>query len=176
MEDCRNKMENDRHYFEVYKDVHLYAYIWVPLTKVKRCVRLEILYRTSGDIYYFVLLLLHKPSQGNDDNLTYTPQCGGGESMCCTCYQQSAIAHGIVDSIDDVTLTFQDMCNNGTSAQCRNYFVVLTLHGYATHAIYDNDYLRRYMYQDYIYHHNAGSIEVVQMLMLQDLEQLFRRS
>ncbi len=36
-------MENDRHYFEVNKDVHLYTYVWVPLTKVKRCVRLEML-------------------------------------------------------------------------------------------------------------------------------------
>jgi hypothetical protein len=103
------------------------------------------LYRTSGDIYYLCLLLLHKPSQGDDDNLIYTPQCGGGEQLHCTSYQQSAIAHGIVDSIDDVTLTFQDMCENGAEAQYRSYVVVLTLHGYATHAIYDNDNQRGYM-------------------------------
>jgi hypothetical protein len=78
--------------------------------------------------------------------------------------------------IDDVTLTYQDMCNKGTGAQCRSYFVVLTLHEYATHAIYDNDKQRWYMYQDYISHHNAQSIEVAHMLMLQDLERLFCRS
>jgi hypothetical protein len=69
-------MEKDRHYFVVYKDVHLYAYIYVPLKKEKRGVCLEMLYRTSGDIYYLHLLLLHMPSQGDKDNLTYTPQCG----------------------------------------------------------------------------------------------------
>ncbi len=143
---------------------------------MKRCVHLEILYRTSGDIYYLHLLLLHKPSQEDEDNLTYTPQRGGGEPLHCTSYQQSTIAHGIVDSIDDVTLTFQDMYENGTGLQYRINLVVLNLHGYATHPKYDNDDQRRYMYQDYTSHHNAGSIEVSQMLMLQDLERLFHRS
>jgi hypothetical protein len=41
--------------------------------------------------------------------------------------QQSAIAHGYVDSIQDVTLTYNDMCSNGTASQCRSYFVVLTV-------------------------------------------------
>jgi hypothetical protein len=124
------------------------------------------LYRTRSDIYYLRLLLLHKPSQGDDNKLTYTPQPGGGEQLYCTSYQQSAIAHGIKDSIDDVRLTFQDMCENKAGAQCRSYFVVLTLHGYATHALNDNDNQRQYMYQDYSSHHNARSIEVAQMLML----------
>ena len=31
------------------------------------------------------------------------------------------------------------MCEFGMAAQCRSYFVVLTLHGYETHAIFDND-------------------------------------
>jgi hypothetical protein len=84
------------------------------------------LYRTNGDVYYLRLLFPQKPSQGDDDNLTYTPQCGGGEPIRCTIYQQLAIAHGIVDSIDDFTLTFQDMRNNWTTAQCRSYFIVLS--------------------------------------------------
>jgi hypothetical protein len=53
-------------------------------------------------------------------------------------YQQSAIANGYVDSVDDVRETFVDMCSNGTGAQCRSYFVVLSLNGYATHAIFDD--------------------------------------
>ncbi len=54
----------------------------------------------------------------------------------CMSYQQSAIAHGYVDSVEDVRATFTDMCSNGTGAQCRSYFVVLLLNGYATHAIF----------------------------------------
>ncbi len=169
---CRNNVQNNRHYFEFYnKDSDdVYAYIYISLNKVKRCVRLEMLYRISSDIYYLHLLLLHKPSRGDKDNLIYIPVCGGGIPLVCASYQQSAIAHGIVDSIDDVRLTFVDMCKFGTAAQCRSYFVVLTLHGYETHAIFDNDQQRSFMYIDYIQFHNAQTIENAQVLMLQDLE------
>jgi hypothetical protein len=81
-----------------------------------------------------------------------------------------------VDRIDDVRLTFDDMCEFGTAAQCRSYFVVLTLHGYETHAIYDNDQQRSFMYMDYLQFHNAQTIENAQLLMLQDLERLFCKS
>jgi hypothetical protein len=134
------------------------------------------LYRTSGDIYYLHLLLLHKPSCRDKDNLTYITVRGGGEPLVCACYQQSAIAHGIVDSIDNVRLTFDDMCEFGMAAQCRSYFVVLTLHGYETYAIFDNDQQRSFIYMDYIQFHNAQTIENAQVLMLQDLEQLFHKS
>jgi hypothetical protein len=43
-----------------------------------------------------------------------------------------------MDSIDNVRLTFDDMCEFGRAAQCRSYFVVLTLHGYETHAMLGN--------------------------------------
>jgi hypothetical protein len=45
-----------------------------------------------------------------------------------------------VDGIDDVRSTFDDMCENGTTAQYRSYFVVMTIYGYATNAIFENDY------------------------------------
>jgi hypothetical protein len=134
------------------------------------------LYRTSGDIYYLHLLLLHNPSRGDKDSITYIPVRGGGEPSVCASYQQSAITHAIVDSIDDVRLTFDDMCEFETAAQYRSYFVVLTLHGYETHAIFDNDQQRSFIYMDYIQFHNAQTIENAQVLMLQDLEQLFRKS
>ncbi len=76
------------------------------------------LYRMSGNIYYLWLLLLHKPSHGDKDNLMYIPVHAGGKALVCASYQRSAIAHGIVDSIDDVRLTFDDMCDFGTAAQC----------------------------------------------------------
>jgi hypothetical protein len=125
-------VQNDRHYFEVYNKDNddVYAYIYIPLDKVWGCLCLEMLYRTSGDIYYLCLLLLHKPSRGDKDNLTYIPVHGGGIPLVCASYQQLATAHGIVDSIDNVRLTFDDMCEFGTAAQCGSYFVVLTLHGY----------------------------------------------
>jgi hypothetical protein len=103
-----------KHYFQVLINGIL-IYIYIPLKKVKICVRFKMLYRTSSDMYSLHLLLLHKPSCGDQDNLRYN-SAHGGKLLVCTSYQQSAIAHGIVDSIDDITLTFQDMCNNGTGA------------------------------------------------------------
>jgi hypothetical protein len=43
-----------------------------------------------------------------------------------------------------------DMCTNGTGAQCRSYFVVLSLNGYATHAIFDDHEKCRFVFMDYI--------------------------
>jgi hypothetical protein len=85
--------------------------------------------------------------------------------------------HGIVYSIDNVRLTFANLCEFGMAAQCWTYFVVLTLHGgYETHAIFDNDQQRSFMYMDYIQFHNAQTIENAQVLMFQDLEQRFCKS
>jgi hypothetical protein len=120
---CNNNVQNDRHYFEVYRNDNddVYAYMYISLNKVKICIHQEMLYRTSGDIYYLLLLLLHKPSCRDKDNLTYIPFCGGGRPLVCASYQQLAYAHGIVDSIDNVRLTFDDI---GMAAPCRSYFVV----------------------------------------------------
>jgi len=90
-------------------------------------------------------------------------------------YQQSAIAHGYVDSVDDVRATFIDMCSNGTGAQCQSYFVVLSLNGYATHAIFDNLDKWRFMFMDYITYQGVTQ-DVAEQMMLQDLERLFRKS
>jgi len=90
-------------------------------------------------------------------------------------YQQSAIAHGYVDSVDDVRETCVDMCSSGTGAQCRSYFVVLSLTGYATHAIFDDLDKWRFMFMDYITYQGVTQ-DVAEQLMLQDLEHLFRKS
>jgi hypothetical protein len=95
------------------------------------------IYVTSGDIFYLRLILLNRKVCSDKGILTYIPVCGGGEPIVCTSYQQSAIAHGFVDSIADVRATYNDMCTNGMGAWCRSYFVVLSLHGHATHVIFD---------------------------------------
>jgi hypothetical protein len=92
--------------------------------------------------------------------LRYINPHGGGNPLCCTSHQQSAIPHGLVQSVNDVSDTFDDMCQIGTSAQCRSYFIVCTLHGYETHAIYDNVKQRKYMYYDCIQfkHYNVMTL------------------
>jgi hypothetical protein len=90
-------------------------------------------------------------------------------------YQQSALAHGYIESFLDAQLTFDDMCSVGTAPLCRNYFVVLTLQGYATHAIYEIEDKKQYMMQDYIVL-GGHSQEVAEQMMLKDLERIFRKN
>jgi hypothetical protein len=118
---------------------------------------------------------LKRKARSDRDVLTYIPVCGGGEPILCNSYQQSAIAHGYIESVHDVRETYTDMCSNGTGSQCRSYFVVLTLHGYATHAIFDDYVKRRFMFMDYIICQGVEE-PVAEQMMLQDLERQFSRS
>jgi hypothetical protein len=133
------------------------------------------LYITGSDIFYLRLILLNRKARSDNDVLTYNPVRGGGEPILCNSYQQSAIAHGYVESVHDVHETYNDMCSNGTESQRQSYFVVVTLHGYATHAIFDDYDKRRFMFMDYII--LQGVVEpVAEQMMLQDLEHQFCRS
>jgi hypothetical protein len=118
---------------------------------------------------------LNRKARSDKDVLTYIPVCGGGKPIVCTSYQQSAIAHGYVDSVADVRATYNDMCTNGTGAQCRSYFVVLSLHGYATHVIFDDYKRRHFMFMDYITYQGVAQV-VAKQMMLQDLERCFCKS
>ncbi len=94
--------------------------MYPPVREDKRCIRIEMLYVTSGNIYYLRLILLNRKAHSDKDVLTYVPVHGGGEPIVCSSYQQSAIAHGYVDSVQDAILTYNDMCSNGTASQCRS--------------------------------------------------------
>jgi hypothetical protein len=100
-------------------DAAAIQYVHCPVRQVKRCICIEMLYVTSGDMFYLRLILLNRKAHSDQDVLTYNPVCGGGEPLVCTSYQQSAIAHGYVDNVDDVRATFVDMCLhwNGSSKQ-----------------------------------------------------------
>jgi hypothetical protein len=132
-------------------------------------------YQTSGEIYYLRLFFLNLPAIDDKDACTHQPICGGDEPVTYGSYQQSAIAYGYVDSVVDARATFDDMCANGTAAQCRSYFVVLTSLRYATHAIFDMPQKMRYIFQDYITF-RGHSIEVAYAVILADLEKLFHKS
>ncbi len=160
--------------------LHLYPiqairYVNQPVRQAKRCICIEMLYVTSGDIFYLRLILLNRKAHSDKDVLTYNPIRGGGQPMVCRSYQQSAIAHGYVDSVTDVRSTFMDMCTHGTGAQCKSYFVVLSLNGYATHAIFDDHEKHRFMFMNYITY-QVVTQDVAQQKMLQDLDPLFQKS
>jgi hypothetical protein len=111
----------------------------------------------------------------DQDVLTYHPERGGEDSIIFSSYQQSAIAHGYVDSIVNVRATFDEMCLNGTAQECRNYFVILILHGYATRDIFDDVGRRRCMYRDFIiFDDHTETEDIAYNKMLQSLQHQFR--
>jgi hypothetical protein len=145
------------------------CYVYRPMRQVKRCICIKMLYVTSGDIFYLHLIVLNRKACSDRDVLTYIPVRGGGKPIVCTSYQQSAIAHGYVDSAADVRATYNDKCTNGMGAQCRSCFVVLSLHGYSMHVIFDDYKRRRFMFMDYITYQGVAQV-VAEQMMLQDLE------
>jgi hypothetical protein len=151
------------------------CYVFWLVRQVKRCICIKMFYITSGGIFHLRLILLNRKACSDKDILTYIPVCGGGKPTVCMSYQQSAIAHGYVDSVADVCATYDDMCTNGTGAQCRSYFVVLSLHGYAMHAIYEVYEIRCFMFMDYITYQGVPQV-VAEQMMLQDLEHQFCKS
>ncbi len=51
---------------------------------MKRCVRIEMLYVTGGDIFYLHLILLKRKARSDRDVLTYNPVRGGGKPINAT--------------------------------------------------------------------------------------------
>ncbi len=66
-----NDVRNDRHYFKLYIDpIQAIRYVYWPVGQVKRCIRIEMLYVTSGDIFYLRLILLDRKAHNDKDVLT----------------------------------------------------------------------------------------------------------
>ena len=176
--ESKDNISQEKHYFRI--DMILsstikFKYVYVPVKKIARCIRIEMLYPTCGDIYYLRLILLRRAATSDIDVRTVPNVHGWGEPTVYPSYQQAAIAQGYVEGATDALDTYTEMSSMGTAAQVRSYFVVLTLHGYATHAIFDNYDMRRFMFMDYILY-DSRTEEQAEQMMLQALERLFRKS
>ena len=178
MAGSRDNFIQEKHYFRVDNQLASTVkskYVYVPVKKITRCIRIEMLYPTSGDIYYLRLILLRRAATSDVDARTVPNVHGSGEPTVYQSYQQAAIAQGYVENATDALATYTEMSSMSTAAQVRSYFVVLTLHGYATHAIFDNYNMRRFMFMDYITYDSRTEVEAEQ-IMLRALERLFRKS
>jgi hypothetical protein len=95
MAESRDNFLQEKHYFRV--DIELASivkskYVYVPVNKITRCIRIEMLYQTSGDIYYLRLILLHRAATSDIDVRTVPNVHGAGEPTIYQSYQQAAIA------------------------------------------------------------------------------------
>ena len=82
--DTENNVDLDRHFFKVHMEAAGIQYVYIPVRQVERCIRIEMLYVTSGDMFYLRLILLNRKAHSDQDVLTYNPVRGGGEPLVST--------------------------------------------------------------------------------------------
>jgi hypothetical protein len=51
------------------------------MRQVKQCICIEMVYQTSGEIYYLHLILLKRPVLNDEDSRTLTAVRGGGKPI-----------------------------------------------------------------------------------------------
>ncbi len=72
--DTENNVSVDWHYFKVHMDAAGIQYVHCPVRQVKRCIFIEMLYVTSGDIFYLRLILLNRKVHSDQDVLVVSRQ------------------------------------------------------------------------------------------------------
>ncbi len=66
--------------------------VYRPVRNVKRCIRIEMLYVTSGDIFYLRLILLKRKACSDKDGLTYR----GGVYLFCATATNNLLLHMVL--------------------------------------------------------------------------------
>jgi hypothetical protein len=82
--ETENDVLLDRHYFKTYiyfAEEAAIQFIYVPVRQVKRCICIEMVYQTIGEIYYLHLILLKRPVLNDEDSHTLTAVCGGDKPI-----------------------------------------------------------------------------------------------
>ena len=95
-------------------------FIWKRDTS-KRCItRMEMIYITAGEIWYLRLLLLHCECFSFIELRTI-------QGVIYTTFQESAVALGLVNSQNEVLISFRDVMHISTPSEKRGLFLTLTI-------------------------------------------------
>ena len=117
-------------------------YIYKRLNPNDSICRMSMVYIYMGEIYYLRLLLLNIPAFGYDDLLTYN-------GTKYTLFQNCALARKLITNETLGLDTFKEASNFSTPSERRNLFVMLTLQGYPTLCIFENEEMLKLLYEDY---------------------------
>lgn len=142
---------------------HIYIYKRVKETVV---VRLGMLYRNSGEIWFLRVLMIKKAGRSHDDFLLK-------DNERFSTYQNSALAHGFVTRETEAMICFKHSTDIATPQEKRALFFMLTLEGYPTLPIYQDIQLRKSMYEDWIVQDDMSENEALALNKL--LQYLSRR-
>jgi hypothetical protein len=119
-------------------------------------VRVEMIYITAGEPYFFRLIAKHRPFTSFVDARTV-------DNHVFTTYQEAAVALKLVEDFEDAMTCFKEAAQFNpddehdvhlTPARLRGLFVHLTLNGYPTVHIYNEKDLRATMLADWTQYAN----------------------
>ena len=99
-------------------------------------------YVTQGEIFYLRLLLLKRFLRSYEEALTVN-------NRIFKTFQQAAVANGYIHSIDECIQIFDEFLLSSTPAEIRRYFCLLLVNGFPMFSIYDNQYYKDLMIEDY---------------------------
>jgi hypothetical protein len=140
--------------------------------------RIEHVAMSSGDVWYMRQLFLYcattvplTPLAGISDYLRLARTVDG---VTHPNFQQAAIAAGIIDEAYVIVDIFEDLVWHETAYRLRMAFVNLTVCGYPTTIIYNNENFRNALMDDYIHEHGMSGDWPLQKL-LTTLESLMQR-
>ena len=96
------------------------VYIWKRDPSKKCITRMEMIYITAGEIWYLRLLLLHCACVSFIDLRSI-------HGITHRTFQEAAVAFGLVNSHNEVLLSFRDIMYISTPAEKRGLFFTLTM-------------------------------------------------
>ena len=107
-------------------------YCWVPVRQPLRFYRIVSIFPSAGETFYLRLLLLHRSTRSlaglrKVDDITYAT------------YQQAARRLGLIEDADETFQTLRDAIGGVSPRALRRMFACLTVHGFPTAVIYDED-------------------------------------
>ena len=129
------------------------VFITKRLDPEKCIVRMNMVYASAGEIYYLRLLLLHLPARSFKDliNLTTTRR------NVIRTYQEACLHHGFLTDFNEAMRCFEEAMVFSTPGELRNLFVIQTIQGFPTEAIYNDAEKRIAMSKDYIIRNGQGN-------------------
>jgi hypothetical protein len=90
------------------------------------------LYITAGDIFYLQLILLNSAKVSWDEARTFN-------GVQYSCFQMAAVAAGLVTELTAALECFNIFKEVSTGAQLRGLFVAMTLQGFPTVPIFEDE-------------------------------------
>ena len=153
--------------FLTYLGKHLYLFSKDP-SKPKSIVRMNWFFPTAREIFYLRILLFHFPAMSFEEYRTV-------DGIVHATFQTAAVARGYVTDENEALLAFHSVILLSTPAELRALLVLMTVEGFPTLCIIQNEELFKTMYDDYL-HFDAqcsGNVELSKNKCLLDLKRRF---